>query len=266
MIALAYDGQLSRVRVTGSALEAGSSTAKLERSTDGIRWTTVRGAGELAVTAGLELELPADDYEFVPDVANTYRLTTYDAGGAELGQHTSAITPDLAGMPWLKVIARPFLNRPVIVGDYSELSRPARAGVFDVVGRSFPVVVSDVRSSARFELQLVTETDEGRRELALALAGGETVYLQVPADSDVPAGYLHVGDATEARPSRRSERRIFTLAVTEVAAPAADVVGAVSTWQTVLNTYSNWSDVIAAHATWADLLELIGNPEDVIVE
>lgn len=266
MIVLAYDGQLSRVRVTASGLEASSATATLERSTDGIRWTTVRGAGELAVTAGLELERPADDYEFVPDVVNTYRLTTFDAGGLELGQHSATITPDLAGRPWLKIITRPFLNRPVVVLDYSELSRPARAGVFDVVGRSFPVVVSDVRRSARFELQLLTETDEQRRELALALAGGETVLLQVPADADVPAGYLHVGDATEARPSRRSERRVFTLAVTEVAAPAADVVGAVSTWQTVLNTYSNWTELLAAHATWAALLELIGNPEDVIVE
>lgn len=264
MIGLAYDVQLSRVRVTASSLPAGTTTARVDRSLDGITWTTVRGALELAVSAG-SLERPADDYEFVADELNTYRVTSYDAAGLELGAETGTITPALAE-PWLKVIARPFLNRPVVVQDYSDVERPARAGVHEVVGRSLPVVVSDVRGSRRFELVLVTETPAQARELELALSTGDPVFLHVPADCDVPAGYLAVGDVAWSRPSRRSVRRLFVLPVTEIAAPGPDVVGATSTWTTVLGAFATWQEMIAAKATWADVLELIGNPEDVIVE
>jgi hypothetical protein len=58
---------------------------------------------------------------------------------------------------------------------------------------------------------------------------------------------------------------VFTLPITEVAAPGADVVGSVGTWQTVVNTYATWSDVLANHPTWADLLTLVGSTNDVIV-
>ena len=264
-LTLAYDQQLSRVRATASALPAGSSTAKLERSLNGIRWETVRGGLELAVTAGLELDRPADDYEFAPDVENTWRLTTYDAGGAELGSETAALTPELAGRPWLKALSRPYLNAPVTVQDYSELTRPGRAGLFDVVGRSFPVAVAEVRGSARYTLFLLTETPEERRHMAAILAAGEVLLLQVPASADVPAGYLHVGGATESRTQRRSERRIFALDVVETAAPDPMIVGATSTWETVGNNYASWTDVLAAYGSWAELLELIAQPEDVIV-
>ena len=264
-LSLAYDQQLSRVRASATALPAGATTAKLERSLNGIRWETVRGGLELSVTAGLELDRPADDYEFVPDVENTWRLTTYDAGGVELGSETAALTPDLAGRPWLKALSRPYLNAPVTVQDYSDISRPGRAGLFDVVGRSFPVAVAEVRSSARYTLALLTETPEERRHMAAILAAGEVLLLQVPAGSGTPAGYLHVGAATESRTARRSERRIFSLDVVEVAAPDAALVGSTASWETVRNNYASWGDVLAAYASWAELLELIAQPEDVIV-
>jgi hypothetical protein len=132
-ITLSYDAQLSRVRVTGTALPAGTVTATAERSSDGIRWATVRGALRAPVTAGLELERPADDYEFTADTLNTYRLTSYDVAGVQLGQESATVTPDLGGVPWLKVIARPYLNRPVVVSDYSDVERGERAGVHEIV-------------------------------------------------------------------------------------------------------------------------------------
>lgn len=264
-LTLTYDQQLSRVRVTASALPAGATTAKLERSLNGVRWTVIRGGLELAVTAGLELARPADDYEFVPDTANTWRLTTYDAGGVELGSETAALTPALEGRPWLKALSRPYLNRAVTVQDYSELTRPGRAGLFDVVGRSLPVAVAEVRGSARYTLFVLTETAEERRHMAAILAAGEVLLLQVPAGADVPAGYLHVGAATESRTARRSERRLFALDVVETAAPDPAIVGATSSWETVGNNYASWGDVLAAYASWAELLELIAQPEDVIV-
>lgn len=263
-VTLTYDDQLSRVRVTATALDAAAVTARVDRSTNGIRWTDVRGALQLAVAGGV-LQLPADDYEFPADQLVTYRLRTYDVAGVELANETATITPALT-VPWLKVIARPFLNRPVTVQDYSDVERRHRAGVFDVVGRTMPVVVSDVRSSRELDLVLLTSTPEQARELDLVLLSGEPVFLQIPEGFDVPAGYFHVGDTKQSRPSRKSVRRLFALPLTEVDAPGPDIVGATSTWHTVTDTYSTWSDVLAAHSSWANLLELIGDPSEVIVQ
>lgn len=50
-----------------------------------------------------------------------------------------------------------------------------------------------------------------------------------------------------------------------MAAPGPDVVGETSSWQTVMNTYATWADLLAAHPTWASVMELVADPEDVIV-
>jgi hypothetical protein len=72
---------------------------------------------------------------------------------AYLNEQTDDITPTITE-PWLKSVARPFLNQPVTFGgDTFAMERPARRGVFDVVGRSLPVAVSDVRSSRRYSLR-----------------------------------------------------------------------------------------------------------------
>lgn len=118
-------------------------TAVVERSTDSIRWTTVRGGLDRDGTAGAAVR--ADDYEFADRAANFFRVRVYDPdSGRTLGAETDQITPTLAGV-WLKSLIRPFLNRVVSVRGYGEVTRRSRAGVFDVIGRSYPVAVTDVR-------------------------------------------------------------------------------------------------------------------------
>lgn len=57
------------------AVSEGTVTGIVQRSTDGgIRWTTVRGLAEAETTAGATADV--DDYEFRPDVVNTYRAGT----------------------------------------------------------------------------------------------------------------------------------------------------------------------------------------------
>lgn len=227
------------------------SPVVVQRSTDQVRWSTVRGGAAVTV-AGDAVSL--DDYEFVADVPNYYRV----AG------EVASITPTLGGV-WLKSVARPFLNRRVVVQDYGDVERPARAGVFDVIGRSSPVAVSDVRGSRRWNLTVLTSTPPSAGDIDMLLASGDPLFIHVPAGCDVPGGYVSVGDTVQRRPARRSVRRLFELPCVEVAAPGPDVVGATSNWQTVLNTYGTWADLLAAHPTWADLLELIGDPTDVVV-
>lgn len=102
-VTLTYDDVLGRVRIDADALGTASEEALVERSTDQITWTTVRGAGAVPVTAGV-MDLTVDDYEFSPDVVNYYRVSGVDtgnssnigAGTAASGDNTS-VTPTLPG-------------------------------------------------------------------------------------------------------------------------------------------------------------------------
>ncbi len=103
----------------------------------------------------------------------------------------------------------------------------------------------------------------------LLLASGDPVFYHTPADHPLPTMYAVIEDPVESRPvlNRRcnNDWRVYELPSIETAAPSADVVGATSTWQTVVTTYATWADVLAAHDSWASLLELVGDGSEVIV-
>lgn len=218
----------------------------------------------ISVADNASFDRPVDDYEFVADVANTYRVTAYDASGAQTDQQTSSITPTLTKV-WLKSIARPWLNREVTVVEFSEVERAARTGVFPIVGRSFPVAVSDVRSGRSYTLEVLTETAANERDLDLFLASGDPAFVHVPAGSMVPGGYYTIGDTSARRLGRTSVKRVFALPLREIAAPGPDVVGSTSTWQTIVTGFATWQDVINAFPTWEDVLEHVADPSEVIV-
>lgn len=254
-----YDAALSRVVVACTSGLGAATTAIVERSLNGIRWTTVRGGQAFPVSSGAFVGT-LSDYEFQPDVVNSYRVR---AGATTLGPVT--VTPVLDSV-WLKSIARPFLNREIMVTDYSAVSRTSRAGVFNVIGASSPIAVNDVMTAPRFSLSVLTTDAEDEHNLDLVLASGDTLLVQVPATCRVPGGYVSVADPSRERHTPRGEFRFWEIPCQVVRAPGPDVVGALSTWQTVINTYGSWSAVIAAHPTWTDLLTLIGSPEDVVVD
>jgi hypothetical protein len=187
---------------------------------------------------------------------------------AFLNEQTSSITPTIDSV-WLKNVARPFLNLTVELGGTDlTISRPARGGVFEVVGRSLPVTVSDVRRSRRYPLVFRTESTEDANDLELLFASGDILYLQAPPDDEcpIPSGvFLRAGDLTISAPTPSDPVRYFETIMTEVAAPGPDVVGATVTWQTVLDNYATWSALIADKATWADVLTLVGDASEVIV-
>lgn len=381
-----YDPVLSRVRlsITGLGL---SSTVLVERSSDGIRWSTVRGAAALPVSGGVA---SVDDYEFTPGVANTYRATpgevvetfesatltltitgtwaraddwayegawayksapildgeTTDANiavpagattcefkwkvssqpgsdyfrvaldGVEQGTgaagefegftsgdldvstvttvtaryvkaagdgsagldaawidnvrfwgfptQQASITPGMDTV-WIKNVARPFLNREVTVVGFSEITRPSRGGVFDVVGRTMPVAVTDVRGSRRFDLTVAADTVDAATDLDLCFAAGDPVLLHVPDGCPFPGMYAVIGDVTIARRSTRGQRRYLTLPLTEVAAPGVDIVGATATYQSILNAYATYSALLAGEASYEDAADRVGTADEVIV-
>lgn len=232
--------------------------AVVERSTDQIQWTTVRGAAALDGTTGAAFT--ADDYEFVAGTLNYYRVRR--VGGSEV----ASITPAMDSV-WIKNIARPFLNRAVTVVDWSDVTHESRNAVLPIIGRRDPIGMSDVRLGKRWELAVRAVTVAEADELVTTFASGEPVFIHVPgAACPVPGGYAVIGDVKVSRPrSPRSPVRYIELPLIQVAPPAPDVVGATMTWQAVIDTYATWADVIAANATWQDLLDGIADPGDVVV-
>lgn len=203
---------------------------------------------------------------------NTGLLATFDNltvthAAQPIGQDTTQITPELATV-WIKNLARPFLNRAVTVTDWGDIERPARGGVFEVVGRTYPVAVTDVRGSRRFELEVMAPTPADADDLELCLSPGDPVLVHVPDTPDclVPRTlYAVIGTVTISRRSRRGLRRYFTLPLTEVAAPSPAIVGATITYQGILNAFATYADLLAGNATYEDVAERIGDPAEVIV-
>ncbi len=256
-----YNSDLSRVRVAATDAFT-AATITIDRSADGgVTWQVVRGGTDLPAGAAT-----VDDYEFAAGLLNTYRARSYSDVGVLLGTQTGTVTPSITKV-WLKSIARPFLNQAVTVEEYSEISRKARAGLFEIPGRSFPVRVGEVASSRSWSMDLLTYDDTEAKNLEFLVASGDVVLVQVPAGFDIPGGYVGLGDMKKTRVSRPllDARRRFSLPMTEVAAPPATVVGYAATWAGILATYGTWSAVLAAFPTWADVLEFVTSPEDVIV-
>jgi hypothetical protein len=183
-----------------------------------------------------------------------------------INTQTAQITPQL-GAIWLKDIGRPYLNRPVTVvaPEDNPVTRAARDGVFDVVGRSLPVVVTDVRGPRQWQMLLRTATVDEATAVDLVLSTGDVMLVHTPAGCQILGGYVRIGNTSQTWHPLHPEQSFFTLPLTAAAAPGPDVVGSTSTWQTVLNTYGSWSAVLAANATWSSLLNLIGSPSEVIV-
>jgi len=265
-VSVSYDATLSRARLTADGLPAAAVSVRVERSTDQVRWVTVRGGGALAPSSQT---VSVDDYEAPHGQLVHYRATSYNGSGSQAGQqHGSIVMPGLQ-WAWLKSLARPFLNRQVRVLDHSDVRRPGRTGVFAVIGRSMPVAVTDVAGSRQWTLQLRADSPEAAQALDMLVASGDVLLIQAPTVgrlAHMPAGYVVVEDSrVEQLPTLTLWPRVVSWTLVEVAAPGPDVVGATSNYETIRATYATYADQLAAHATYGSLLELIGDPEDVIV-
>jgi hypothetical protein len=255
---LTYDAALARVQIDLTAVRTAigtDDTGTVERSADQVRWVTVRGGADIALTASAP---PLSDYEFADGQVNYYRVVP------TASVYTDDITPSLAGQVWLKSIRYPFLNLPVEVTDVSDVTRPARSGTFDVMGRSAPVAVTAVRGARNYSLTVVVDDAGAAALVNVDYAPGEVVFLQPPDGSELPGGYYLAGDTTETI-YPVSGIRLIAAQLAEVAAPGPDVTGTTIIWQGVIDAYATWSALLADQATWADVLQTVGTPADVIV-
>lgn len=245
-------------------------------------WTSVA-----VVSGGTEIGEPSTttgddqgivwDYQLVSSAlsAVTARTFSVTGGAAAISRGAAAvfepnaltqsnsITPSLGGVAWIKSISRPFLNTAVEGFDTINVTRRPRQGVFDVVGRSYPVAVTDLRGSREFDLHVVARNETDRDRLDLVFASGDPVFLHVPPEWPIPSLYAVIDTVSDDRPVPGTH--LFTLPMIQVAAPTADIVGATATYQTVVNNYATYTAVLAAFATYQDILDEIAQPSDVVV-
>jgi hypothetical protein len=255
-----YDPGLWRVQLNLAAVRTAlghDDTALVERSLDQVRWSAVRGGSAAAISA---TALDLDDYEWSSDVTNFYRVTP---GTGSV--YTDSITPSLDGQVVLVSLRYPFLNVAVSPSDAGDITTPSLGGTFAVMGRSFPVAVTQMRGSAQFSLTLATQTPDDRDALRAIISTGDVLLLQNPPGSgcQVDSGYYFAGDITESRNGVAWDLRWTTLPLTAVDAPGPDVTPVTVTWQSVVNLYTSWNGLIAAQATWEDVLSLVGAPGDI---
>lgn len=222
-----------------------------------IDWT-VQGATALSFTAGAWVVTGGSS-------AISSALSQAFVSAPYITRDTATITPNMSVI-WLKNPRRPNLNTPVTVTEFSAITRPARAGVFDVISRTMPVAVTDVRGSRRLTLTVTTVDLAAADELDARLAQGDPVLIHTPGgvDCPVPSMYAVVGDLTIDRHSKRTKRRFFDLPLTEVAAPPGTVYSQTATYGDILTAYATYAAVLTAEPTYSDVLDYIAPAGDVI--
>lgn len=209
--------------------------------------------------------LPSDLGVIAYFEATSHAGTVAFTPASTIGSDQAALTPRLSTI-WIKNPQRPYLNRTVTVTDFSDVTRPARAGVFEVISRRAPVAVTDVQGSRRYTLTVTTPGLDAAADLDAVLASGEPVLVQVPDGCPVPGMYAVVGDTKQSRHSMRTRRRFFTLPLTEVAAPDPTIVGETVLWVDIVASFATWADLVGDEPTWTDVVDRIGSPTDIITE
>lgn len=195
------------------------------------------------------------DYEAPIGIAVTFAVTvTYANKTTETSPDSAAVTWTTSDT-WLKDLQRPERSVVVTVSAAPDLSFGIPQGVYTVMARRTPVVVSSVRSSARGSLTLATLTLADLTAVMDVLASGYPVLLQAPVDFGGQL-YLAVGDVHLARPYRRGDKapRLIEMAVTEVDAPTIPVTLTLFTYQSVLDVYLTYQAVLVGETTYYDLL------------
>lgn len=249
----------NRITVVRNAATPYWVTLELQRSTDGgTTWASVRGV--------VQQTMPGDvwigyDYETGNGQATIYRArATYGVPGLLVTGawvQSTSVSWLTAGVDWLKDLRSPANSLQVILGQGSlaALNRARPRGVFGIVGRPDPVVISDIQHLATGEFTVITLEDD--EALALeALLQADVLLLQTRPGERFGSRYLAIGDVTELRPGNAEEpSRVWLLPFTEVAAPADyEVVIAGLTWADIVATYATWTLLLAGRPTWGDLV------------
>jgi hypothetical protein len=204
----------------------------VERSNDdGATWVGVRN-GDVDIAVGDTLALY--DYESGNGETVVYRAQaqrTSTTGG--LTQVT--VSPwSLSSTPtswsstsvWLKSPVFPGFNTTIRLGAFGTFTRSISRGVFPIVGRSRPVVVSDVRQGLEGQMTVAVRSVAELNAIRFMSDVSATVLLQTPPSYNFGSKYLALGDEHEDRINivASNPYRWVQFDFTEVDSPVADAV------------------------------------------
>lgn len=143
---------------------------------------------------------------------------------------------------------------PILLdGDFVR-ERLVRASVFDIPGRSRPVVRYTTSGDGGSEYTLLTSIGESARLWALLASGAPLLLRSKPIHDMPPSEYVHVESASSVVQQDDSSR-VWTFAFTYIDDPDSSVVPAVRTWAHFDKSYaaSTWFrfDAEWVNSTWA---------------
>jgi hypothetical protein len=193
------------------------------------------------------------------------RVSSYPAAPSHVEQTSSPVTlsPHSA---WLIHPSSPSLSMPISgdrdnlpsITSIGDVTNGSAATQHQILGSSVPITtVSGPRFSNEFTLGLMTKTRAHELALTGLLLDGSPLMVRTPATFDVglDEGFYSVGDVTRSRMSQRpgSFIRNYTLPMTAVQAPIADIAYSGWSWASVAVAFTSWASAASAFTSWANL-------------
>lgn len=193
----------------------------------------------------------------------------YMAPRAFTDQATTSLTPVLPNKNtrpyWLMNPGRPGQNLRVEITGFAEYNQAGKTGIFEILGRSVPVVVTDIMQSETFSFDIDAPTKTQAKEIAQRLALGETMYLlSGDSSNDVDTVYFSTLSLKRKPDALRSSWTI-TVEARVTGQPAPAVYGSTYTWADVVADYASWTALVSdpQNTSWSNVVDKISN--DVIV-
>lgn len=223
--------------------------------------TPVRGATSRSITGFTSFSVT--DYEAPLNVPVTYTVSTYAFESGVLTYLTSLtssqVTIDAAPETcWLKNVNLPQLNMPVRLVDVQDPKYTAKRQATYIIGRSRPLVLSDVRSGRSSTLSFMTETLATRLAFMQLLdnAASTALFMQVNYADGFEDLYFDAGDITEKRNGATSTdpTRVWDITYDEIdmIPDTTPAVGS-NTYQNLLY-WNSYQHMLNQRATYADVL------------
>lgn len=207
------------------------ATVDIERSIDGgTTWSAVRGATASTatntwVTSWGSNAVTVVDYEVPNGTSVLYRArgNWVNSGVTVTGPWTSSASTSWSSTStFIKDPLVPSRNATFRLRYMPSPSRRRPQGVFDVIGRTSPIVITDVRHDDEGVMTIHTPDTTAATKLA-TLAQSTTWLIHAPSSHRLPT-YVVAGDITENRAVRtaQDQNRYWDVPYVAITAPADD--------------------------------------------
>jgi hypothetical protein len=212
---------------------------------DGTTWVPVRGAEKKQLSGGSWVGV---DYEVPLGSTVTYRATLRDdPSGATFVVQRDVVLPDISpGRGRLGNAVDPANAVLTWIEGMDAIDRPTQVGVYEIIGRKLPVVVTGKRGSRRGVLRLLTRDIADRDAMWRLLDEGDTLLLRTGPEYGLGNLYMAIEAVSEQRitPIGYYPARRFTLEFIETGIPVGSLISAAD---------NSWGLLVTGTATWATL-------------